>query len=94
MLGFGLGMMKSGHRGGTALNPTYALNYIMRVDNNMGWWDRRSKDGRLFRWLSVSIIAGFLWGIWQGGILQGFIYGLMLFVALMVFEWCQQRKNK
>jgi hypothetical protein len=70
------------------------LNYFMRVDNNMGWWDRQSKDGHLFRWLSMSIIAGFLWGIWQGGILQGFIYGLMVFVGLMAFEWCQGRKNK
>jgi hypothetical protein len=41
---------------------------------------------RLVTWLLVSILAGILWGIWQGGIVQGCIYGGMAFIILLVYE--------
>jgi hypothetical protein len=52
------------------------------------------KKKRFLGWVGVSIFMGTIWGIWQGGVIQGLIYGCMIFVGALAYEGYLSLKNK
>jgi len=50
------------------------------------------KNKRFLIWVYASVFSGILWGIWQGGIIPGIIYGAGVFVLFMVYEWVRSLK--
>lgn len=52
------------------------------------------KNKRLSTWLLMSIFVGIIWGIWQGGFLQGFIYGSMVFIFMLAYEWYRSTRKQ
>lgn len=52
------------------------------------------KNKRLGVWIYASIASGVIWGIWQGGIIQGIIFGGGVLVLSLAYEGYLNLKNK
>jgi len=52
------------------------------------------KKKRLLTWIYASILMGVMWGVWQGGVIQGLIYGCIIFVLLLMYEGYLSIRNK
>lgn len=52
------------------------------------------KSKRFWIWIYASVASGVIWGIWQGGIIQGMIFGGGVFVLSLAYEGYLSLRNK
>jgi len=54
----------------------------------------KDKKKRLQIWIYASVASGLMWGIWKGGVIQGLIYGCMVFLAALTYEGYLSLRNR